>query len=245
VTERPSILVRGRDGLILALRWLHANRALALFFCVGFATAGLLFRAYPYPFLNGLEDAEHEAKVLAILIGGLWVLYQFGLRRAFESGLSIKVKVRSAKMESVEYAVLIEIEFANVGSRRIVCAKRLLPSQIHDYEHSIEHPCDLELRPLKDLKRTGTHVDWWGTRGRKFDHVSVLEEYSTRKGLIDFFMEPGEEYRIGQVFVLPSGHYLAKVVFVGNRLGAAEYWSQMTHFRVPENIEATRDGPGL
>jgi hypothetical protein len=65
------------------------------------------------------------------------------------------------------------------------------------------------------------------------EHISVLYEYSRADQRIDFFMEPGEKYGLGHLFLLPPGHYAAKLVFIGERATAAEYWSRMFYFYVP------------
>lgn len=51
-------------------------------------------------------------------------------------------------------------------------------------------------------------------------------------------MEPGEKYVLGHVLVLPAGHYVAKIVFVGERATAAEYWSRIFYFSVPSHTES-------
>ena len=228
-----------RNARRLLSRALLVNRGL-IFLVV--AVGGLVYLAkQTYPWASGnLSDAEHAAKVLAILFGALWVLYQFVLRRAFESALLIEIGVRTLPMPP-RHAVFVTVELSNVGGRRIIAAGRLRDSQKREYEQSIEYPCDLKIRALEEIPLSGCHADWWMKTKTKaqlaIPPVSVLEEYSTARGDIDFFMEPGERYSLGHVFVLPAGHYMAKVVFVGTRAGSSEYWSQITYFHVPETRE--------
>jgi hypothetical protein len=211
------------------LGWLRANAALlwlALLMCV--LTVGV------HPWSYEPEAAEHIAKTFAIVIGGLWVLYQFVLQRAFESKLDISVQVRSTPKAS-GHVVFIDVTLANVGNRRIEAPGTLTDCQQEEYEGSVKYPCDLQIRSIDDMTaQSNGYLDWWvpadeGTR------VSVLAEYSTRDKKIDFFMEPGEKYSLGHVFFLAGGHYMAKVVFVGQRAGASEYWSQITYFYVPDS----------
>jgi len=236
MTQAVSKQRRLWDVLVLGMRRMRVNRELIVLVSIGIVLTVLLIRASRMSD-NHPGDAEHVAKILAIFGGGLWVLYQFVLRRAFESALVMSIAVRTNPMEAAQYAVYFEIELANVGGRRIVCAKRLLPKQIEDYEGSIRYPCDLQVRSLARIERSGPHVDWWRRQEQQFPPVSLLAEYSTADEAIDFFMEPGEKYMLGHVLVLGPGHYMAKIVFVGSRSGAAEYWSRMRYFHVPESSQ--------
>jgi predicted DNA-binding WGR domain protein len=58
-------------------------------------------------------------------------------------------------------------------------------------------------------------------------------------------MEPGEKYNLGHVFVFPASHYAAKIVFVGDRATAAEFWSRIIYFGVPPNQALFRERAGL
>jgi hypothetical protein len=209
--------------------------ALVLVALIGMTTAVALFEEYPGT--DRMSDAVNAMKVFAALAGGAWVLYQFTLRRAFESALVMKVAVRAEPLGS-RCAVFIAVRLLNAGKRRIVAAQRLTDAQKTDYENSIEFPCDLVIRKLAAVEPAPEYFDWWGDNmmgewERESKHVPVLAEYSTADGDIDFFMEPKERYSLGHAFALPAGHYMAKVVFVGTRAGAAEYWSQMVYFHIP------------
>jgi hypothetical protein len=52
-------------------------------------------------------------------------------------------------------------------------------------------------------------------------------------------MEPGEKYTIGTGFLLPQGHYVAKIVFIGSRATASEFWSRIVYFTVPETKQTS------
>lgn len=190
---------------------------------------------------GALGDAEHAAKVIAILAGGLWVLYQFALRRAFESTVLLTIDVRIVP-SATDYRAFVEVGLTNTGNRRIYAAPKLSAEQCADYEDSVLYPCDLELRNM-DAPRVVNYdyESWWPMpMGLQKDrhgnpHVPVLAEYSLADGSVDFFMEPGEKYFLGHLFRLKSGYYMVKVVFVGTRAGAAEYWSRTSCFGVPDD----------
>lgn len=197
--------------------------------------AGVVIWSFVDP--GAMGTAEHAAKVIAILAGGLWVLYQFALRRAFESTLVINVSVHSVPYGNDRYRAFVQVELANTANRRIYAAKRLSDAEKVEYEQSVTYPCDLQIRRVGDSNATYVYDDWWGS-AKEHDgayHISVLAEYSLGDETIDFFMEPGEKYFLGHLFDMPSGHYVAKVVFVGSRAGAAEYWSRIVFFCVPHS----------
>ena len=64
------------------------------------------------------------------------------------------------------------------------------------------------------------------------DAINLLAGYDDPDtGLSNFFMEPGEEYRVQALVFLRPGLYLLKATFVGT--GSEEYWAQMETVLVP------------
>ena len=60
--------------------------------------------------------------------------------------------------------------------------------------------------------------------------VNLLVEYTDENGIAEFFMEPGEEYELGNALWLKPGTYLAKIVFVGAE--PSEYWGRILPIHV-------------
>ncbi|HWZ80251.1 MAG TPA: hypothetical protein VNX87_27190 [Candidatus Sulfotelmatobacter sp.] len=186
----------------------------------------------------GAQDTEHAVTALGIMLGGGWTFYQFVLRKSFESALSIDYSV-CTEPRGQQFVVFFEVIFKNIGNRRITAPPRLTDNQIDDYEQSVRYPADLQIRELTNEDAGPRLAGWWSTSGglRKLDkvpdHISLLFEYSRSDGNIDFFMEPKEKYVLGSLLLLPPGNYAAKIVFVGERAKAAEFWSRIVYFRVP------------
>ena len=191
----------------------------------------------------GPEKGEHALTALAILIGGFWTLYQFVLRKAFESALRIDVRVVSKPQER-DHLVYVEVALTNIGARRIKAPETLTEAEITDYEKSIRYPADLQIKRI--VRKNPGFVGWWSKNqsGAAQDgtmlqvpnipeHISLLYEYTRTDGRFDFFMEPSECCQLGTIFVLEEGHYAAKVVFVGSRASSAEFWSRIMYFHVP------------
>jgi len=190
------------------------------------------------------KDVSDAATALALLVGGGWTFYQFALRKSFESALQIESAVATEPM-GANFVVSIDVVLSNIGNRRIGVPRRLPAEDIVHYENSVKYPVDLQVRALATDLPCPAFAGWW-PEGHSLKtitgiprHISLLYEYSEpneKDAAIteyDFFMEPGEKYHLGTVFVLPAGHYVAKVVFVGERSTAAEYWSRTAYFRVP------------
>jgi hypothetical protein len=182
------------------------------------------------------------------LVAGVWTLYLFLLRGSFETSLAMSLSVET-QPRGDQQIVFLQVELDNIGGRRITAPPLLSKEQIKDYEDSIRFPCDLQLRRLEEEEASVPRfVGWWSKRDNLLssipgipEHISVLYEYTRADQQVDFFMEPGEKYTLGHVFVLPPGHYVAKLVSIGERATAAEYWSRIFYFCVPgkDHISAT------
>lgn len=188
------------------------------------------------------DDPLKAFTVLGTLVAAVWTLYLFLLRGSFETSLSIDISV-DTQARGGQFVVFLEITLQNVGGRRITAPPALSEKQIEDYEDSVKYPCDLQLRAIDSSFSGPQFVGWWSRRGLLINiqnipqHVSALYEYTRSDHAVDFFMEPGEKYVLGHIFVLPPGNYVAKVVFVGERATAAEYWSRIICFGVPTAVK--------
>jgi hypothetical protein len=186
----------------------------------------------------GAEKTDHAVTALGILVGGSWTFYQFVLRKSFESALSIDYSVRT-EPKLRQYVVFFDVIFTNIGNRRITAPTSLAEKEIEDYEQSVVYPADLQIKRLVDDVSGPKFAGWWsGSVALESirelpSHISLLFEYSRSDGNVDFFMEPKERYALGSILVLPAGHYAAKIVFVGERAKAAEFWGRIVYFHVP------------
>jgi hypothetical protein len=191
-------------------------------------------------------DAEHLATALLIVVGGGWALYQFVLRRSFESALDIGVETRSTPYEAV-HLLSVEVTLENRGHRRLRAPACLTPSQIRDYRESIAFPADLQIKMICAPVRPG-FVGWWTPSATTVtgipEHLSLLREYVREGDAVDFFLEPGERCHLGLTFVVPRGDFLIKVVFVGDRPRGSEYWSRIVCASVPPAGGASTRRPG-
>lgn len=193
----------------------------------------------------GGDKTDHALTGLAVLLGGVWVVYQFALRRGFESALAIDVSVSVSPHGNGTFLTSIDVTLQNTGNRRITAPAALSEKQQDDYERSVKYPCDLQLRAVP--RGAAGFVGWWSSANAPEtvqgvpEHVALLFEYTRKDRSLDFFMEPGERYIASATFVLPEGSYMAKIVFVGARATASEFWSRVVAIRVsapPEPVES-------
>jgi hypothetical protein len=181
------------------------------------------------------EIADHLATTIGILMGGGWVLYQYMIRRAGETGLSIDLLSTVSARPDGRRLLFLDVVFKNTGNARLDASVVSGDSLAEQFEGSVRFAGSLQLRKIEAPSlQAATHVDWWGKEPglltSALPEVNLLTEYTDASGVAEFFMEPGEEYHLGTAFVVDPGAYLAKAVFVGQR--EAEYWSRIVHVRV-------------
>jgi hypothetical protein len=186
-------------------------------------------------------EAEHALAALGVLVGGSWTLYLFVLRKGFESALRIGCAVHTEECAG-QFIVAIEVVLANIGNRRITAPAALSREPDRGWQNSFDYPADLQIKKLEPSTNVvgPKFANWWYNDGLLADvenipaHISLLDGFRRRYGsseIIEFIMEPGERYELTSVCVLPPGHYIAKVVFVGER--SNEFWCRTRYFSVP------------
>ena len=195
---------------------------------------------------TGWSDKGKALSFLGTLVVGVWAIYLFLLHGSFETSLAIDLSVETQPRDG-QYVAFLQVKLDNIGGRRITAPPALSQAQIADYEESVKFPCDLQVLGLTGVTSTPRFVGWWSKKKDLLSeisgipqHISVLYEYTRSDQQVDFFMEPGEKYVLGHVFILPAGHFVAKLVFVGERATAAEYWSRIFYFCVPAENQSVR-----
>jgi hypothetical protein len=217
--------------------------------CIAFLALGLYRIINIKSGVDAVDAIEHAITAFAVVVGSGWTLYLFVLRRAYETALSIDYIYYTQPL-GVDFIVFFEVILTNTATRRIAAPGRLTPEQQKHFEASIEYPGDLQLKRLSKHVAASAFLGWW-TEGQLDEiegipaHIPLLYEYSLPDNSIEFFMEAGEKYVLGTAFVLSGGDYSAKMVFVGSREHAAEYWSRIAYFRVPKptSSEESKVGP--
>ena len=192
------------------------------------------------PFWVSLAQAvQNWATALAIVFGGVWAYYQFGLRREKETALGIDLSHTCAEYEASKYLVFFDVILTNKASVRVTAKRKRIPA----YEDSLEalnYSGDLLVRPTPSGASSGTQVRWFLEPSTKSPllgdiEADLLDEY-VENGETDFWMEPGESYHVSAAIVLNPGTYLAMVTFVAAG-SDKEFWRRVFLVQVPPHTQ--------
>jgi hypothetical protein len=110
----------------------------------------------------------------------------------------------------------------------------------HDSLEKLKYSASLDIKEVRDLGDGACRqLDWFQSpylrAVRGLPEVNLLSEYENPDldSRVEFWMEPGETYRLCAPVALPAGSYIAKVTFVGTRRG--EFWSTLTAVTIPHS----------
>jgi len=193
---------------------------------------------------NWAEPFEHIVLGVASIIGGLWVLLRLIQERLWDSALDINIRSSIVTTETYPLTFL-EVKLINRGKvqlRAKVCRTRGLAFE--DKAEQIKYSCSLKLKKLRPpVVGANASIDWFDDKNFdavQYAEINLLNEYEdpNRNDRADFWMEPGEVYKLGVPLALTSGIYLAKVTFIGKR-SDSEFWSRIKMI----DISTTGEGP--
>ena len=190
------------------------------------------------PYWYYVADAiQNSVTTTAILIGGVWAIYRFWLRRENQTAINLDVDYRIEPQGDL-YVVFVGVTVANCGVVA-VRANEKSPAYEDDVE-VVRCSGHLRLRPIRCAPASQSQVEWFPTGGGRAPiegdiEADLLSEYMV-DGRPKFWAEPGETYKIGATLMLPSGQYMGMVTFVGDR-GKEEFWRQVFLLIVPQRSE--------
>lgn len=188
------------------------------------------------------EDFEHIVLGIASIVGAAWVLIRLLHERTWQSALAIEIESSSIPVQQ-QTLTFIEVRPRNEGKVRLRAKARRTKNKFafEDDEKSKDvgeknlHSASLRIKKLTGLPSGDAWIDWFnGQRAESLPEIDLLNEYENiETHLPDFWMEPGETYKLGVPLCLSDGVYLVKVTFVGNHRGDDEFWSRIAVIRVP------------
>jgi len=190
------------------------------------------------------SELESCAKVVAILAGGGWVLYRFGLLRKGETALDLDLSCQTLQVSGGLHLVTFYVTLANKGGVQIAVRPALFPdnekpSELVAYKDEYErlrYPVDLLLRRIEIRPGSTGPVNWFPEDQSKSPQdddleLDLLSEYELEKKYA-FWMEPKETYHLTATATLQPGHYLAMATFVGRR-PTKDFWRRTFVIQVP------------
>jgi hypothetical protein len=186
----------------------------------------------------------------AVVLGGCWALYRFGLRRERETALAMSMTPVCAEYGSGRYFILFDVTLTNKGSVRVVSKKARMHAY-KDHAETLNYSGDLLVRRVPSEYPECRQLRWFADPSSAALPASasvdieadLLEDYVNARGETEFWMEPGESYHVNAAIVLTPGLYLAKVTFIADD-GDDEFWRRVFLVQVPPPQEsaATRAG---
>lgn len=216
--------------------------------------------------LKGIVGILKDIVVMAAaVVGGLWAWNRFKRERTDEAAIEMELTTKSTPVGNV-HLVFFTVHLANKGKTKIEAKTELNKGGwvFDDGPEQLRYPCSLQIRYIDPTRATRQEsLDWfeggpWQDMKvyRGLMEINILLEYQNPKKneRIEFWMEPGETYRLGVPVILPAGAYVAKLTFVAadqeqnwldgflSRIGLSKsedhqpdenFWSQLYGFTVP------------
>jgi hypothetical protein len=195
----------------------------------------------PSPFWLSLADAAQKwTSVAAIVVGGAWAYYRFGLRREREAALGIDLSFTSVPYDSTSYLVAFDLTLANKGGVRLTARRKRRPAY-SDTDEDLKYSCDLLLRAVSASLQHGSQVTWFSNPGQRSPcpddiEVDLVSEHEL-DGKTDFWMEPNETYHVSTALILRAGIYLVMITFVGEA-SDGDFWRRLFVIHVPQQAAA-------
>jgi hypothetical protein len=175
-------------------------------------------------------------------VGGIWAIYRWLLERGHETSLEIDLDSTCTVYRNDLYLVFIDVSLKNVGKVRVVAKKKKyngkITEPVYNEDETINHSLGLQLRAIRSDIDCSAALDWFSSNmldtpqniPNEINLFSELEKNEQDKQ-DEIMMEPGTTNNFGYPFILPAGHYLAKVTFVGKR--SIDFWRRLFYIHVP------------
>ena len=194
-------------------------------------------------YLKISEIFQHFMVGLAVIGGGLWALYQWRMQRAHETALEIDLVSTSTVFGNNLFLVFVDVSLKNVSKRKLGAkAKKYVGGSAEPvYKDTIEtiyHSLGLQLRSIKSDIKYSAALDWFTSNGLCTPEnipgeINLLIDYEIGQDEQEqMWIEPGETSHFGCAMILPAGHYLAKVTFIGIRTWT-DFWRRLFYIHVP------------
>jgi hypothetical protein len=189
-----------------------------------------------------LETTSKVAQIIqnitvasASVIGGLWAFLRLYRERTYEGALKIDITAHTLEVEP-KYT-FVGVTLTNQGHSKLQANNAIGPRPVYsDRLDTILYSCSLEVKRINANCIAGDiSVDWYNDSllSVAIPEVDLFTTYrNPNNNQVEFWMEPGESYRLGSLLCLTCGAYLAKVTFIGSDCDE-DFWTQLFYFQVP------------
>jgi hypothetical protein len=194
------------------------------------------------------ETLQHVAVVLATLMAAAWSLYLFLAERQSKPHLAIDLQnvQRNIPSSTDRKLIFFDLVLKNEGKRKLQAEEVVTTENAYqDAGEVLRYPCALQIRQIAvSMLQSNASLDFFNDTNELQcpsgipPEIDMLTEYemiidkNSDAAKPEFWMEPGEEYRLGATVVLPKGAYLVRFHFVGNKSSDEEFWSRITFLQV-------------
>jgi hypothetical protein len=177
---------------------------------------------------------------LAAIAGFIWAIYRWWKERAHETSLEIDLVSTCTVYRNDLYLVFIDVSLKNVGKVRLVAHDRKITEPIHkDAMETINYSLGLQLMAIRSDIDCSAALDWFSsnmldTPKNIPDEINLFSDFEEngKDKQDEIMIEPGTTNNFGYPFILPAGHYLAKVTFIGKR-SKIDFWRRLFYINVP------------
>jgi hypothetical protein len=209
--------------------------------------------------LTSWEDVNNLAQSVALVAGGGWALWRFGLTRESRTFLDLSASARVVDGSADSALAVVTVQMKNIGAARIDArtVRKGDGTIFNDGFDRCLHAATLKVRRIPDYQAPA-QFDWYvlpplpaeiTTLNRHvqepLEEVNYLADFNEVKNdgsvELDFWLEPDTTYEASVPLRLPRGNYAIKTFFIG-RLDTPheqEYWSHLTVFRCDEPPRAS------
>ncbi|HVO67055.1 MAG TPA: hypothetical protein VMT12_11275 [Syntrophales bacterium] len=182
---------------------------------------------------------------VAVIGGAWWAVYQWRLQRSYETALEIELVKKCAVYRNNLFVVFIDVSLKNVSRCKLAAraknyANGSAQPVYEDELETIKHSVGLQLRSIRSDIENNLSLNWFNSTELLIpenipSEINLLTDYEIESGerIEQMWIEPGETTHVGCAIILPAGHYLAKVTFVGAR-EFDDFWRRLFYIHVPE-----------
>ena len=190
---------------------------------------------------------QNIAVGLAAIAGGIWAFYRWRKERGHETSLEIYLDSTSTVYRNDLYLVFIDVSLKNVGKVRVVAKKKeydndskITKPVYKDKMETINHSLGLQLRAIRSDIDCSAALDWFSSNKldapknipNEINLFSYFEENGQDKP-DEIMIEPATTHNFGYPFIIPAGHYLTMVTFVGER--KIDFYRRLFYINVPSS----------
>jgi hypothetical protein len=156
---------------------------------------------------DGLQVAYEALVSAAIVFGGAWTLYKFGLQRALEPYIQLDVTVTDKRVTNGYSNLVLKVKASNIGNTGVGQKLAWLEISVLPYNLTVDDSVGAS----------------WPQLNTKQRRITVFRKHA--------YLEPREEFTETLLIQIPSNipYILARLIFSGTKPGQT-WHTQTVHY---------------